>query len=55
MSNSISSIVDELATDVGTLQSLLIHASAGRRTKEEIREDLDKMSEVVNKIEKLIK
>lgn len=55
MSNSISSIIDELAFDVSRLQSLLIHASASRRTKEEIRGDLDKMSEVVSKIEKLIK
>ena len=54
MKNSISNIIVEIVHDIGTLQSLLIHASAGRRTKAEIKEDLDKMSDIVKEIKELI-
>lgn len=54
MKNSVSNILCEITNDIYVLQSLLIHASACRRTKAEIKEDLDKMSDVINEIKELI-
>ena len=54
MGKSITNTIVEIVQDIGTLESLLIHASASRRTKAEIQEDLDKMSDIVTEIKKLI-
>ena len=47
---SISNITAEIVTDITTIETILIHASAERRTKQELREDLDKISDLVDKI-----
>lgn len=47
---SIADITAEIVTDIRMIETILIHASAERRTKQEIREDLDKISDLVDKI-----
>lgn len=53
MEHSLMSITDQISNNAYSLETLIMHASVNSRTKAEIQEDLNKMSEIIARIKKL--